>query len=126
MNDKIINVADIKMPSGKTWREENLELKHRFKEGDLVTFTDSYSQKDKVIKQDLYVQQATRDCDGTPLYTLSLKHPEELKRFLRALEELGLINREVHRIELVRSFFVSAGLITGISENSVTEHGVKK
>jgi len=67
-------VSDLVMPSGKTWREENLELIHNIPLGTLVEvkynewFGDGACEK---VHARLYVTKHTRDCDGEPLYVLS-------------------------------------------------------
>jgi hypothetical protein len=71
-----INIADIKNPeTGKTFREENNELQHKYKVDDLVEIIPSY--EDCVYGgMRLYIIGCTRDCDGTPLYVLGSKGME--------------------------------------------------
>jgi len=60
-----INLADIKDPDdefGRTYREINNSTEHNFKVGDLVELEDGAR---------LFVVHLHRDCDGTPLYSLS-------------------------------------------------------
>jgi hypothetical protein len=60
-----INLADIKDPDdefGRTYREVNNAKEHQFKIGDLVQLEDGAR---------LFVVYLHRDCDGTPLYSLS-------------------------------------------------------
>lgn len=60
----IINIADIKDPDdpdGRSYREVNHAKKHAIKVGQLVELDDGVR---------LWVVMQTRDCDGTPLYTL--------------------------------------------------------
>ncbi len=61
----MINIADLKDPSdpeGRTWREINAAKKHKYAIGDLVEL-DSGAR--------LFIADLTRDCDQTPLYTLT-------------------------------------------------------
>lgn len=70
---ELINIADIKNPeTGKTYREENNEKIHNIPLGTLVEvdFDDSYLENPKKGLR-LFVVQHDRDCDGTPLYSLS-------------------------------------------------------
>lgn len=70
---KIINIADIKnKETGKKFREENLEKKHNIPLGTLVEidFNDEYCET-PVKGLRLFVVRHDRDCDGTPLYSLS-------------------------------------------------------
>jgi len=63
---KFINIADLTDPNddqGRTYREINNTIEHKFKQGDIVIMRDSGA---------VYtVSKQTRDCDGTPLYTLA-------------------------------------------------------
>ena len=61
------NVADFKDPSDslcRTYREVNNATEHKFRLGQLVEV------KDDCIR--LFVTKLSRDCDGTPLYSLGL------------------------------------------------------
>ena len=69
----VINVADLKNPkTGKTYREENNERIHNIPLGSLVEidFDDRYLESPKNGLR-LFVVSHDRDCDGTPLYSLS-------------------------------------------------------
>lgn len=59
-------VSDVVTSSGKTIREENLEMKHNIPLGTLV----------EVVYEELgiraYVVDYARDCDGTPMYRIGL------------------------------------------------------
>lgn len=73
----VINVADL-------FREENMKKMHKFEIGSSVTIKNDPSEYYWIdehsesivyaIKNNLnfFVVEHTRDCDGTPLYTLSL------------------------------------------------------
>ena len=68
-----VNIADIKNPeSGKTYRQENNEKTHKIPLGTLVEvdFNDEYCETPKKGLR-LFVVRHDRDCDGTPLYSLS-------------------------------------------------------
>jgi len=70
---EVVNIADIvNKKTGKTFREENNEKKHNIPLGSLVEvdFDDSYLESPKKGLR-LFVVEHTRDCDGTPLYSLS-------------------------------------------------------
>jgi len=90
---EIINIADMVNPdSGKTYREENNELVHNIPLGSLVEtdFNDEYLESPKSGLR-LFVVSHDRDCDGTPLYSLSFQKdwtPEKydfLSKFSRRL-----------------------------------------
>lgn len=69
-----MNVKDIIEENGKTIEQNNLEKKHNIPIGTLVEvkydewFGDGACQK---VHARLWVVSHDRDCDGTPLYTLS-------------------------------------------------------
>lgn len=61
---RVILVSDIVNPdTGKSYRQENLEKVHALPIGSLVEI------KDTGVR--LFVVSHCRDCDGTPLYSLS-------------------------------------------------------
>lgn len=68
-----VNIADIEnTESGKTYRQENLEKAHKIPLGTLVevSFNDEYCETPKNGLR-LFVVRHDRDCDNTPLYSLS-------------------------------------------------------
>ena len=70
---EIINIADLKNPkTGKTYREENNALQHKYKVGDLVEII-PWDAECVYDGMRLYVIGCVRDCDGTPLYVLGSK-----------------------------------------------------
>ena len=66
-------ICDLKNPkTGKTYREENNALEHKFKVDDLVEIL--REDEDCVyVGMRLYIIGCVRDCDGTPLYVLGSK-----------------------------------------------------
>jgi hypothetical protein len=71
----IIPYSSIVEENGKTIRENNLEIKHRIPVGALVEIHGSDGFSWNGVR--LYVREHTRDCDGTPLY--SLGHREAVR-----------------------------------------------
>lgn len=70
---EFVNIADLKNPeTGKTYRQENNEKTHNIPLGALVEvdFNDEYCETPKKGLR-LFVVRYDRDCDGTPLYSLS-------------------------------------------------------
>ena len=61
-------VGDIVEANGKTWKENNLEIKHNIPLGKLVEINWENGEYNGVR---LFVVSHGRDCDGTPLYGLS-------------------------------------------------------
>jgi hypothetical protein len=76
---QLINIADLTNPeTGKTYREENEALSHNIPLGTLVEVVSEEPDQNGLR---LFVVSHDRDCDGTPLYSLSfLKdwHPDYL------------------------------------------------
>lgn len=64
----VILISNIVEENGKTVRENNLEKKHAIALGSLVEINIDYIPEHKLR---LFVQEHSRDCDGTPLYSLS-------------------------------------------------------
>lgn len=101
---ELINIADIVDDStGKTYREKNLEKGHNIPLGTLVEvdFDDS-GLEDPVKGLRLYVVEHSRDCDGTPLY--SLCHTKKWSE--------NMMGKEFH-------MFARWMLSTGYSEDSL-------
>ena len=72
----LINIADLKNPqTGKTYREENNELQHKYKVGDLIEII-PWDEDCEYAGMRLYIIGCVRDCDGTPLYVLGSKGME--------------------------------------------------
>lgn len=70
---RLVNIADLKNPeTGKTYREENNTKNHSIPLGTLVevAFDDGNLTSPKKGLR-LFVVEHYRDCDGTPLYSLS-------------------------------------------------------
>jgi len=64
-----IFVADVVENNGLTIRENNMKTEHKIPLGSLVEVNIPYIEEHGVR---LFVVSHERDCDGTPLYTLSL------------------------------------------------------
>ena len=74
MNIVFVNVADLKCPSdsqGRTYRQINAAKSHSFPVGSLVEFIQNV-EDDSFDGVRAYVVYHGRDCDGTPLYYLSI------------------------------------------------------
>lgn len=65
----VVNFADLVLPSGKTIRQENMELQHTIPLYTLVEL--DYDNYAKYGGLRLFVAYHGRDCDGTPLYYLT-------------------------------------------------------
>lgn len=77
----IIKYSQILEKNGKTIKENNLEKIHNIPIGTIVETSFEECTKDYKtgretlvkISGQFYVQSHTRDCDGTPLYSISIK-----------------------------------------------------
>lgn len=68
---------EVRMPSGKTWKEENAELVHTIPLGTLVEIQDPEGDVLQNAGARLWVVEHSRDCDMTPLYVLGTKTRRE-------------------------------------------------
>lgn len=68
------SIQDIVEPNGKTIKENNLEINHNIPVGALVEvkFSDWFGEgAGEIVHARLWVVSHDRDCDGTPLYSIS-------------------------------------------------------
>lgn len=103
----IVNVADLKNPTtGLTWRQENLNLTHQIPLGTLVEVnieeSDYHGLRAFVVRHD-------RDCDGTPLYALSVEPLDKYINTIRLIKAVG-IHDSVERF-MVKGGFDEESLI---------------
>ena len=80
---EMVNIADLEDPNdpqGRTFREVNNSTTHSFAVGDLVELSNGAR---------LFVSKRTRDCDGTPLYSLSADN-EDLDSCVYGYSEDGI------------------------------------
>ncbi len=89
---QVINVADLKNPeTGKTYRGENNLTPHNIPLGTLVEvdFDDKYLESPKKGLR-LFVVAHDRDCDGTPLYSLSFDKNWNLYMFGESFKQYAM------------------------------------
>jgi len=96
---EIVMFSDIVEENGKTIRENRMAITHKYPVGTLVELAwDQYFGGccGMAVKAHLYVIAHSRDCDGSPLYMLAPKHPDEWKESYNATVEeflaLGIFN----------------------------------
>lgn len=80
----IINIADVidpNDPQGRTYRQVNNERSHSIEIGELVEIVDTGVR--------LFIADRTRDCDGTPLYSLTAEQDKDLMLFVEAFFVTG-------------------------------------
>lgn len=121
--------SDIVEENGKTIRENNLEIKHLYPVGTLVEVAfDQYFGGccGMAIKAHLYVIAHSRDCDGSPLYMLAPKHPDEWREAFNATVEeflaLGLFSPKKLLIKDMLGFFTHGHGEDGLTEVPIDEH----
>lgn len=84
---KAILVSNIVEENGQTVKQNNLEKTHRIAIGALVEIkNDSDYEEENTNGLRLFVVEHARDCDGTPLYSLSFKR-NALEEFKQAEAE---------------------------------------
>jgi hypothetical protein len=74
MIQQLFNISDTMEDNGKTIKENNLNIQHDIPIGTLVEVKfDKWYGNGACMKVHarLFIVEHTRDCDGTPLYTLS-------------------------------------------------------
>ena len=74
---------------GLSWKEKNLRKEHNIPIGTLVEVDEKENDNDIDYNHGgirAFIAAHTRDCDGTPLYTLSLKCPENREELNYILE----------------------------------------
>jgi len=67
----LISIADLQCPgdtAGRSYREVNNAKKHKYKVGDLISISGLTTAT---------VTTLTRDCDGTPLYSVEIHGYDE-------------------------------------------------
>jgi hypothetical protein len=106
------NVANVVNPkNGKTIREENMEKTWRIPIGALVEISTDNPDDNGLC---LFVYGYNRDCDGTPLYALSVLIPEEHSKWEHKMENLETENQKVFF-----QGFLSGSTKCGYSEESL-------
>ena len=103
----IINIADLKDPDdpqGRSCREVNTEKKHKIPIGNLVEakwdswFGDGACWK---VHARLWVVSHDRDCDGTPLYSLSRWNDPDFAKQVRQTHN-GFSEESLMPIEITK------------------------
>lgn len=124
------NVADIVESNGKTVRENNTELTHKYPIGSLVKVSLSReSPGGSYIKGEavLYVIRHERDCDGTPLYGLGLEDPAVPEMVMTSINPdidseymYRVISENRRKYDELDLIFGNPGWFSGYSEESLT------
>lgn len=97
--NKFVMFGDIVEENGKTIRENNSTIKHNIPIGALVEVKYDNWHGDgacEKIHARLWVVNHTRDCDGTPIYSLGEKPYKTIIRMLEDLyPDLDLMRKDV-------------------------------
>lgn len=117
----VINVADIVNPeTGNTFRQDNLAQTHKIPLETLVEILPYNEDPEQDYGEHtglrLWVAEHTRDCDGTPLYTLSGDTVEE-RESKRRVAEVSTV--EYGNLRVRGRIFIHAHRVTGMSEDSL-------
>jgi len=112
----IITVADLTNPeTGNTYRQDNAKKMHSIPLGTFVeTNFGPYDRHESGLR--LFVVEHARDCDQTPLYTLSHKCLEDYQELLREYKQVGL---DDSRFRHYYKGLVSGAEYRGIDESSL-------
>lgn len=120
-NSKAVFVGDIVEDNGKTVKENNLEKKHSIPLGSLVeiTYEDSH-EEENMYGTRAFVVQHSRDCDGTPLYSLSLKKTAGVEfEQVKADIESGKLSADDRAVAQARYWLLSGAIINGYDEDNL-------
>lgn len=126
----LINVADIVEENGKTIRDNNLEKVHSIPIGTLVEVKyDEWHDGGacEKVHARLYVVSHDRDCDGTPLYSLSpYKEPLFVEGSLKFRDPDGWWIKEETVLKMANRiiFGFSEGKLTPIEVTQDLKDGV--
>ena len=115
-------VGDIVEANGKTWKENNLELKHNIPIGALVEINWDGGEYNGIC---LFVVEHARDCDGSPLYGLSFDKDaftdaQECERNIKNMKEHVSDYELPMRIEHHNRERAVARILNGMSEECLT------
>jgi hypothetical protein len=106
-----IFVGDMIVPgTNKTWKQTNAEIQHKYAVGDRVVYSNEYIDHDKVM----YIYQCTRDCDETPLYTLSYQLPAIISAAISSTTDVVSISPT-----LIKMMIELGAVDRGINEDSL-------
>lgn len=113
----VINAANVVENNGKTFKENNLVKQHSIAIGTLVEVNVDYIEEHGIR---LFVCSHDRDCDGTPLYTLSFDK-EAGKKLEEVEEDLKNLSRNTNEYALTHwALTTLKGCMTGgFSEESL-------
>ena len=112
--NKIVNIADVPNPkTGKTPREENAAKSHTIPIGTLVEVKIDYWHGDgacEKIHARLWVVKHTRDCDQTPMYSISRMKDPMIANMLDRSHH-GIIAEHMKVIEVTESIKAGEGAL---------------
>ena len=120
----IIMVHELVEDNGKTIKENNLEKQHTIPLGALVEIKDDDSDcypEDYRNGLRLFVVAHRRDCDGTPLYSLSfnklaVSRCEQQEKELEQLPEEDVTSRVIVKWNIER---LTGSILNGFSEDAL-------
>ncbi len=124
---QVINFGDIVEANGKTIRENNLAIQHKYPIGTLVETEreDSHGEKRRIEgRGQLYVAWHSRDCDGSPLYHLSAV-PTDKWDYIRPEDAFG-IDQDFRLFLKAKTFY---NIVLNVGEDSlrpVAEDGTSR
>lgn len=90
MNNDVVFVGDLVEANGKTVRENNLNAEHTIPLGAIVEVSAECVTSHRLR---MFVVQHSRDCDGTPLYSLSFD-PEAFTDYEKAVIDLRTMRND--------------------------------
>lgn len=126
---RFVVFGDIVESNGKTIRQNNLEKEHKFKIGDLVEACTSKfhgNGSSEIIKGHFFIVDLGRDCDGTPLYSLSTTPRDQWANVKITVlhddpNKFSFETKEVPNNKMSHGQMIFYNVMTGFSEDSLTK-----
>ena len=113
------NIADLVNPeTGNTYRQDNSARSHKIPLGSLVEIVSASNECDIGLR--LFVVDYGRDCDQTPLYTLSASSLEDYRKAVVAVEKARQDRDPQYNLVPLYK-----GIELGMTRNGWSEEGLK-
>ncbi|MDI6977294.1 hypothetical protein [Serratia sp. Se-RSBMAAmG] len=113
----MMNVSDIVESNGKTVKQNNMEQSHTIPLGSLVEILGSENDDDTGLR--LFVVHHGRDCDGTPLYGLSLKKDAKEEMDKRQKQVATLPDGQDYQIAKMFYYMAQGSILFNYSAGSL-------
>jgi hypothetical protein len=122
---QVVFIGDLVEENGKTVKENNLERVHNVPVGSLVeiTYESEYEEPSERVKGlRLFVVKHSRDCDGSPLYSLSfsLTAQDDFDKIEEDIAQEKYKNEMEWRLLMLLKWQAMGKILNGYDEGSFT------